>query len=72
MPDPNQPDNGEFRFFDFLACLLHCCADDPQELGVAKAFKVVAAGDVRVTHLLEKRRLQGLRQLESGCLAICR
>jgi len=45
VPDPNQPDNDEFRFFDFLACLLHCCADDPQELGVAKAFKVVAAGD---------------------------
>jgi len=45
VADPNQPDNDDVRLFDFLACLLHCCADDQQEQGVARAFKMIAAGD---------------------------
>jgi len=45
VPDPHQPDNDDVRLFDFLACLLHCCPDDSQEAGIAKAFKMVAAGD---------------------------
>jgi Ca2+-binding EF-hand superfamily protein len=45
VPDPSQPDDDDVRLFDFLACLLHCCADEQQEQGVARAFKMIANGD---------------------------
>merc|ERR1712224_916519 len=45
VPDPNQPDNDDVRLFDYLAFLLHCCADKIQTEGVARAFRMVAAGD---------------------------
>jgi len=45
VPDPNQPDNDEVRLFDYLACLLHLSADEAQEQGIARAFKMIAVGD---------------------------
>jgi len=45
VADPNQPDADDVRLFDFLACLLHCSAEEDQTQGVTRAFKLLAGGD---------------------------
>jgi len=78
VADPNQPDNDDVQLFDFLACLLHLCADDSQQVGVQKAFKMLAGGDAPLKKeevariatagvgVLDDMQVAGLAQVFSG------